>query len=100
MLNINRIRLVEEQRRSDDPSYNLRLRVAIVTARNAPAHVRALNSLRDWGITAVDDAFFLGGIEKGKVLEVLKPHIFFDDQRRHLVPTVPCVHVPFGVTNA
>lgn len=99
MVNINRIRLVEENRRTKDPDYDLRLRVAIVTARNAPAHERALNSLNEWGITAVDDAFFLGGIEKGKVLDVLKPHIFFDDQRQHLVNTVPCVHVPFGIRN-
>jgi 5'-nucleotidase len=47
----------------------------------------------------VDDAFFLGGIEKRKVLDVLKPHIFFDDQLQHLVNTVPCVHVPFGIRN-
>lgn len=99
MLNINRIRLVEEERRINDHDYKLRLRVAIVTARNAPAHERALNSLTRWGITAVDDAFFLGGIEKRKVLEVLKPHIFFDDQRQHLVNSVPCVHVPFGIRN-
>lgn len=49
-----------------------------------------------------NDAFFLGGIEKGKVLEVLKPHIFFDDQSDHLrsaSAVVPSVHVPFGITN-
>ncbi|GHH34531.1 5'-nucleotidase [Lentzea cavernae] len=99
MLNINKIRSVEEARRMTDLNYELRLRVAIVTARNAPAHERALNSLNEWGITAVDDAFFLGGIEKRKVLDVLKPHIFFDDQRQHLVDSVPCVHIPFGVSN-
>ena len=44
----------------------------------------------------------LGGIEKKKVLEVLNPHIFFDDQKTHLVPTssvLPSVHIPFGITN-
>ena len=49
-----------------------------------------------------NDAFFLGGIEKGRVLEVLKPHIFFDDQSKHLTTAarvVPSVHIPFGVTN-
>nr|WP_242459973.1 5'-nucleotidase [Rhodococcus sp. MS13] len=48
-------------------------------------------------------AFFLGGVSKVKVLEILKPHIFFDDQTKHLLPAstvAPCVHVPFGVTNA
>ena len=57
--------------------------------------------MRNWGIT-VNEAFFLGGIEKKKVLEVLNPHIFFDDQKTHLVPTssvLPAVHIPFGITN-
>ena len=58
-----------------------------------------MNSPNEWGITAVNDAFFLGGIEKRKVLEVLKPHIFFDDRRQHLVSSVPCMHVPFGIRN-
>lgn len=49
-----------------------------------------------------NDAFFLGGIDKGLVLSVLKPHIFFDDQSGHLESTsnvVPSVHIPFGITN-
>ena len=57
--------------------------------------------MRIWGIT-VNEAFFLGGIEKKKVLEVLNPHIFFDDQKTHLVPTssvLPSVHIPFGIAN-
>mgnify|MGYP006177359933 CR=1 FL=1 len=47
-------------------------------------------------------SFFLGGIEKRRVLEVLQPHIFFDDQTTHLIPTaqtLPSVHIPFGVVN-
>jgi 5'-nucleotidase len=51
----------------------------------------------------VDEAFFLGGIDKGRVLKILRPHIFFDDQVSHIegvAPTVPSVHMPFGVTNA
>ncbi len=42
------------------------------------------------------------GIEKHKVLNILKPHIFFDDQLNHLEPSasvLPSVHVPFGVAN-
>ncbi|WP_164444403.1 5'-nucleotidase, partial [Pseudomonas viridiflava] len=38
----------------------------------------------------------------GRVLGVLKPHIFFDDQSGHLKSAsavVPSVHVPFGITN-
>ena len=86
---INRI-----QRQAED-----RIRVSVVTARSAPAHERAVNSLKAWGLT-VNEAFFLGGLKKAPILDVLKPHIFFDDQRGHLIPTVPCVHIPFGVTNA
>lgn len=98
---VNKIQRREEARRAADSGYRIRLHVAIVTARNAPSHHRALASLKAWGVT-VNDAFFLGGIDKGAVLSVLKPHIFFDDQQGHLVSTsqvAPSVHVPFGVVN-
>ncbi|MCE1118914.1 MULTISPECIES: 5'-nucleotidase [Pseudomonas] len=98
---IARIQAAEERFKLDHPGYENRLRVSIVTARNAPSHERALNTLKSWGVMA-NDAFFLGGIEKRRVLQVLKPHIFFDDQSGHLKSTstvVPSVHVPFGVTN-
>lgn len=54
------------------------------------------------GGVRVNDAFFLGGIEKADVLEILKPHIFFDDQQGHLesaAKVAPSVHVPFGATS-
>lgn len=98
---IAKIQAAEEQYKLDHPTYENRLRVSIVTARNAPSHERALNTLKSWGVLA-NDAFFLGGIEKRRVLRVLKPHIFFDDQSTHLKGTstvVPSVHIPFGVTN-
>src|SRR5690554_4252654 len=85
-----------------DPQYRPRIRTAIVTARNAPAHERVITTLRRWGIQ-VDEAFFLGGIEKRRVLEIFKPHLFFDDQIAHIEGVggiVPSVHVPFGITNA
>ncbi|MDH0649852.1 5'-nucleotidase [Pseudomonas sp. GD03858] len=98
---IARIQAVEEQYKLDHPGYENRLRVSIVTARNAPSHERALNTLKSWGVMA-NDAFFLGGIEKRRVLQVLKPHIFFEDHPAHLKGSrtvVPSVHIPFGVTN-
>lgn len=101
LMRVSKIQAVEEAHRAQDPHYKNRLRVSLVTARNAPSHERALNTLKSWGVM-VNDAFFLGGIEKRKVLEVLRPHIFFDDQSGHLVKSatvVPSVHVPFGVTN-
>jgi 5'-nucleotidase len=98
---INTIQKREEQQGHENEAYSRRVRVSIVTARSAPAHERAVNSLKAWGVT-VNDAFFLGGINKGAIMSVLQPHIFFDDQKAHLQSTaqsVPSVHVPFGIIN-
>lgn len=98
---LNLIQDIEREHGSTNGSYKPRLRIAIVTARNAPAHERAIRSLKDWGVT-VNDAFFLGGIEKSLVLEVMRPHIFFDDQTTHLTPAAEHatgVHIPYGVAN-
>ncbi len=98
---LNRIQTLEEDRRICDPSYEPRLRISLITARNAPAHERPVHSMREWGVN-VNDAFFLGGIEKSKVLKVLRPHIFFDDQQQHLdtaLDHIAGVHIPYGVAN-
>lgn len=98
---INRIQDLEDEQAAADEDYRRRLFVALVTARDAPAHTRAIRTLKSWGLR-VNDAFFLGGWEKSAVLAILKPHIFFDDQMSHLKGTravVPSVHVPFGVKN-
>jgi 5'-nucleotidase len=92
----------EREKREADPDYEPRLRLAIVTARNAPAHERVVTTLREWGIE-VDEVFFLGGIDKSRILKEFRPHIFFDDQMAHIEGTsrlVPSVHVPFGIANA
>lgn len=73
------------------------LRLAIVTARNAPSHMRVIKTLRKWGIY-VDEAYFLGGLSKDKVLEAFGAHIFFDDQDAHLKAAsllVPSARVPY-----
>ncbi len=98
---ISHIQKLELAKAEADAAYKPVLRVSIVTARNAPSHKRVINTMRSWGIT-VDEAFFMGGVEKSKVLEVIKPHMFFDDQRLHLEGSsdvLPSVHVPFGVAN-
>jgi len=59
------------------------VRIAIVTARNAPAEMRVIKTLRHWGVY-VDEVFFLGGMDKSKILEAFRPHIYFDDQDLHL----------------
>ncbi len=77
------------------------VRIAILTARNAPAHERLITTLEKYEITT-DELFLTGGIEKKNFLDVLKPQIFFDDQLGHLEPAsedTPCVHVPFGIRN-
>jgi 5'-nucleotidase len=73
------------------------VRVAIVTARNSPADLRVIKTLRHWGVY-VDESFFLGGVEKARVLEAFRPHIFFDDQDVHLdaaAGIVPSGKVPY-----
>ena len=72
------------------------VRIALVTARNAPAHERVIRTLREWDVD-IDEAFFLGGLPKEPVLRAFRAHIFFDDQERHIGPasrTVPSGHVP------
>lgn len=73
------------------------IRIALVTARNAPADLRAIKTLRAWGVT-VDAAFFLGGLDKTKVLGSFAPHIFFDDSIKHINAarnSVPSALVPY-----
>ncbi len=61
------------------------IRTALVTSRNAPAHERAIKTLRDWNVR-IDEAFFLGGVSKKDVLSAFGAHIFFDDQQVHAKP--------------
>ncbi|WMJ79346.1 5'-nucleotidase [Clostridium sp. MB40-C1] len=73
------------------------LKIAIVTARNSPAHKRVILTLREWGCK-VDEAFFLGGVSKKQVLKAFNAHIFFDDQEVHVGPAselVPSGRVPY-----
>lgn len=73
------------------------VRIAIVTARNSPAHERVIQTLRRWGVH-VDEAFFLGGVSKDEVLKAFGAHIFFDDQDVHLADAskvVPSGKVPY-----
>jgi 5'-nucleotidase len=92
---------LEERAQRRDPSYKKILRIAIITARSAPSHERVVTTLKSWGVSA-NETFFLGGMEKARVLQIFRPHIFFDDQLSHLKSaggTIPMVHVPFGIAN-
>jgi 5'-nucleotidase len=79
----------------------MRIRTALVTARSAPAHERAIRTLMDWKIN-VDEAMFLGGLPKGEFLREFEPDFFFDDQTRHVdhaAKHVPAGHVASGIAN-
>lgn len=92
---------LENMKENNDATYKKILRTSIITARNAPSHERAINTLMNWGVT-VDELFLMGGVDKSRVLNILKPHIYFDDQIGHLdknATNIPLVHIPFGVAN-
>ncbi|KAJ8269862.1 hypothetical protein GJAV_G00107650 [Gymnothorax javanicus] len=84
---------------------NLRLdcpiRTYLVTARSAASSgARVLKTLRSWGLE-IDEALFLAGAPKGPLLQMIRPHIFFDDQMFHIegakeLGTI-AAHVPYGI---
>jgi len=79
----------------------MRIRTALVTARSAPAHERAIRTLMDWNID-IDEAMFLGGLDKGEFLREFEPDFFFDDQTGHIESAaqhVPAGHVASGISN-
>ena len=80
---------------------SMRIRTALVTARGAPAHERAIQTVMSWQI-AVDEAMFLGGMPKGEFLREFEPDFFFDDQTGHVTSAarhVPAGHVRSGIAN-
>jgi 5'-nucleotidase len=92
---------LEDREVAKDRNYKRIIRTAIVTARNAPSHERVITTLEHWGVSA-NETFFLGGMEKQRILSILKPHIFFDDHKTHLdsvAGDIPMVHIPFGIAN-
>jgi len=79
----------------------MRIRTALVTARSAPAHDRAVRTLMSWDIE-VDEAMFLGGLDKGPFLRVFEPDFYFDDQLAHVQSASlagPSGHVDAGIVN-
>ena len=91
------LQLLQQQREN-----RMRVRTALVTARSAPAHERAIRTLMSWNIE-VDEAMFLGGLPKGEFLREFEPDFFFDDPLGHIAHAsqhVPSGHVAAGVSNA
>ncbi|RVT53373.1 5'-nucleotidase [Rubrivivax albus] len=88
-------------RLQQSPAPNMRVRTALVTARSAPAHERAIRTLMNWQVD-VDEALFLGGLAKGPFLREFEPDFFFDDQTGHVESAaghVPAGHVAAGIAN-
>ncbi len=76
---------------------NCPIRTALVTSRSAPAHERVIRTMRAWNVR-VDEAFFLGGLEKKDFLKAFGAQIFFDDQSVHTqsaASAVPAARVPY-----
>jgi 5'-nucleotidase len=93
--------LLEALHRLQAEGTSMHIRTALVTARSAPAHERAIRTLMEWDIQ-VDEAMFLGGLPKGEFLREFEPDFFFDDQTGHIESAslhVPAGHVASGVAN-
>lgn len=84
------------------PADDCPIRTALVTARGVPAHRRALNTLRSWGVR-LDEVMFLGGRNKGPFLKSFGADLFFDDSKKNIEMAVdhevPSAHVSYGVRN-
>jgi 5'-nucleotidase len=97
------LRALHTLQKSPPKDQRMRIRTALVTSRSAPAHDRAIRTLMSWDIE-VDEAMFLGGLEKGPFLQVFEPDFYFDDQMTHLSSAAqvgaPSGHVDAGVINA
>lgn len=90
-------KLSDLQRMLSDENGYCPIRTALVTSRSAPAHERVIRTLRSWNVR-VDEAFFLGGLEKKAVLAAFGAQIFFDDQSVHTLSAaqiVPAARVPY-----
>lgn len=95
------IQHAEDAYKHEHPDYHKRLRIAIITARNAVAGVRVMSTLDAWHIT-VDEALYMNGHNKNAALAAFKPHMFFDDSPKHInraKDSFTSVHVPFGIAN-
>lgn len=94
-------RLDYEQRGKTDPYFKPAIRISIVTSRGTPSEERLITTLKSFGMSAAE-LFLLDGLDKTDILKAIRPHIFFDDQIRHLEGTqaqIPSVLVPFGIHN-
>ena len=96
---LSQLQKLDAERGKDDPYYEPAIRIAVVTSRGAPSEQRLITTLKSFGMYAAE-LFLLDGMPKKPILNVLKPHIFFDDQLKHLQEnTIPSVLIPFGINS-
>ncbi|MEA1880672.1 MAG: 5'-nucleotidase [Campylobacterota bacterium] len=72
------------------------IKTSLITARDFTTFERVIRTFNAWNVR-VDEAFFLGGVEKRSVIKAFKADIFFDDQDVHLSKTskkIPSAKVP------
>ncbi len=73
------------------------IKTSLITARDFATFERVIRTFDAWDVR-VDEAFFLGGVEKRRVVKSYKADIFFDDQDVHLEKTshkTPSAKVPY-----
>jgi 5'-nucleotidase len=82
---------------SEFDAFTAPIRLGLITARNGAATERVIRTLNQWKVR-IDEAFFLGGMEKQEILKAFGAHIFFDDQDVHCqrsAAVVPTARVPY-----
>ena len=96
------LKALHRLQKSSARDQRMRIRTALVTSRSAPAHDRAIRTLMSWEIE-IDEAMFLGGLEKGPFLRVFEPDFYFDDQLAHVQSaaqlSVLSGHIEGGIVN-
>lgn len=94
---LKKLSLLQKKLDTNKMATEVPIRIALVTARSAPAHERVIRTLRDWNVR-IDEAFFLGGLDKKEVLQAFGAQIFFDDQWVNTLrasQAVPAARVPY-----
>lgn len=82
---------------SQFPMEEAPIRTSLITARNFVTFERVIRTFEAWNVR-VDEAFFLGGVEKSEVVKAFSADIFFDDQDVHLSGVsckTPSAKVPY-----
>lgn len=96
------LEVIHQMQEAFPDQHSCPIRTALVTARSMPTHKRAILTLRDWGVR-VDEGIFLGGKNKGPLLEAFGADLFLDDSQRNienaLSSKIPSAHVPYGIRN-